>query len=116
MKKHVDFKREWEKTKKQLVQFSKEAAVLAKKGEDEIVKFSKKGKLQLDSTAIGLKMERMYYLIGKEYAKLKSPSNPTVKLKKLVDQIRKLEKEKSSLKGKIKRSSKVKSKRTKKAK
>jgi len=107
MKKHIDFKKEWEKTKKELTRFSKEAVKLAKMGEDEIIKFSHKGKLHLDSTAIGLKMERLYYFVGKEYTKLKSPTRPSAKLRKLIEQIKNLEKEQRSLKGKIKKTGKT---------
>lgn len=103
MKEHLDLKREWEKTKKQLQKFSQEAIVLAKKGEDEIVKFSHKGKLQLDSTAIGLKIEHLYYLVGKEYFRSRELQGPSSELKRLVGQIKKLEKEQRSVKVKIRR-------------
>ena len=35
MSSNFDYKKEWEKTKKQLIKFGKEASVLAKKGEEE---------------------------------------------------------------------------------
>jgi len=60
-----DFKGEWEKTRVQLAKFSKEAAKVAKRGEEELIKFSRQGKLHVDSTAMSLRREKLYYLIGK---------------------------------------------------
>jgi len=105
MKTNFDFSKEWEKTKQKLEVLSKEAVVLAKKGEEELVKFSKKGKLRLDSAAIGLKIEQLYYLIGKEYVKTKNSEKTSAALQSLVSQIIKLENEQRALKGRIKRSS-----------
>jgi len=48
MPRQYDFKKEWEKTRAQLVKFSKEAVNVAKKGEKELVAFSRKSKLQID--------------------------------------------------------------------
>jgi len=102
MSNQFDLKKEWEKTKTQLQKFSEEAVVLAKKGEEELIKFSKKGKLHLDSTAIGLKIERLYYVIGKEYVKGCRSSQPSsAQLEKLIKEITKLEKEHKLLQGKI---------------
>ena len=69
-KKQYDFKKEWEKTKEQLVKFSKEAAIVAKKGEEELIKFSHRSKLHVDSTTASLKKEHLYYQIGKEFSKI----------------------------------------------
>ena len=91
MKRNFDFSKEWQRTKKQLEIFSKEAIVMAKKGEDELVKFSKKGKFHLDSTAISLKIEQLYYMIGKEYVKSSRSNTSSSKLKSLNSQIKKLE-------------------------
>jgi len=93
MDKNFDFKEEWERTKAQLTKLSKEVVVLAKKGEKEIIKFSQKGKRHFDSTALSLKIERAYYLIGKEYAHIKNPIKPSVKLSKLVDEVKQFEKQ-----------------------
>ena len=68
-----DFKKEWEKTRNQLVKFSKEATKVAQKGEKELIAFSRKSKLHVDSTAISLKKEHLYYLVGKEYIKSDTP-------------------------------------------
>jgi len=55
MPKQYDFKKEWEKTRDQLTKFSKEAVAVAKKGEKELVKFSRQSKLHVDATSISLK-------------------------------------------------------------
>jgi len=97
-----DFKKEWEKTKDQLIKISKEAAIIAKKGEEELVKFSQKGKMRMDATAAGLKKEQLYYLIGKEYVKVKEPGKQSAQLKKLVEEMGKIEKEQRLLQKKLK--------------
>ena len=96
-----DFKKEWEKTRNQLAKFSKEAVKVAKKGEKELVEFSRKGKLHVDTTAISLKKEHLYYLIGKEYAKDKASAQPTAKLTKLLNELKKADREQRVLKRKI---------------
>ncbi len=102
MPKEHDFKKDWERTKKQLNQFGKEALVLAKKGEQEFVKFSHRGKLHLDSTTIDLKREQLYYLIGKEYVKASAPAQPTAVLTKLLDEVARLDKEQKVVRGELK--------------
>ena len=97
-----DFKKEWEKTKKQLMKFSQEAANIAKKGEQEILEFSRKGKLFIDSKAISLKKDTLYKQIGEAYVRLKDPLKPTAKLKRLVDEVKKIDKEERSLKKQLK--------------
>ena len=92
-----DLKREWEKTRKQLKKFSQEAIDLAQKGEKELIKLSHKSKLHIDSTAITLKKDRLYFLIGKEYTKMKNPSSQTPELKKLMAEYKSLIKEENSL-------------------
>jgi hypothetical protein len=97
-----DFKKEWEKTRDQLAKFSKEAAKVAKKGEQELVKFSRRSKLHIDATAISLKKEHLYYLIGKEYTKENTPAEPTPKLAKLINELKKADKEQQTLNRKLK--------------
>lgn len=96
-----DFKKEWEKTRDQLAKFSKEAVEIAKKKEKELVEFSRKSKLHVDSTAISLKKEHLYYLIGKEYANAKVSAQPTPKLTKLMNELKKADKEQRVLRRKI---------------
>jgi len=106
MSSNYDFKKEWEETKNKFVKFSKEAADIAKKGEVELIKISRKSKLHIDSTAISLKKEKLYYLIGKEYAKAKNPANPSARLTKLVEELKQAEKEQKVLKSKFKKAEK----------
>jgi len=105
-----DFRKEWEKTKKQFFKLSKDAEKIALKGKKEVVRFSHTGKLHLDSTAAIFKKEHLYHLIGKEYANLKDHSKSTSKLKKLVKELHKVEKEQRILKKSIKSQSKTEAK------
>lgn len=93
MKSKYDFKKEWERIRKELVRVSKEAVVLAKKGEEEIVKISKKGKIHLDKGALMMNKEKLYYLIGKEYVNAKFPSQITPNLRKLIEDFNQNEKD-----------------------
>jgi len=106
MKRNYDFKSEWEKTRKQLAKFSKEAGIVAKKGERELIKFSRKSKLYVDATATNLKKEKLYYMIGKEYANAQDPEKTTPKLVKLIAELEKINKEHLALKRKLKTSKK----------
>ena len=107
MAKKYDFKKEWPRIKKELVRVSKEAMVLAKKGEEQLVKVTKRGKLHVDDAALGLKMEHIYLQVGKEYVKSKCAETKTPKLKKLLNDLAKIEKEKQALGKKIKAGSKA---------
>ncbi|MFH1790852.1 MAG: hypothetical protein ABH885_02575 [Candidatus Omnitrophota bacterium] len=57
-----------EQLKVNLQRISKDAGILAKKGEKELVKASKIGKLQLDITGLNLQKEKLYYELGKKMA------------------------------------------------
>ena len=98
-----NFKKEWEKTKKQLKQLSADALELAQKGEKELIKISRKSKWHIDSTAITLKRDRLYFLIGKAYAKIKKNSVRTKELDRLMKELQTLEKEEKDLQKKMKR-------------
>jgi len=97
-----DFKKEWEKTKIQLTKFGKEAARVAKKGEKELMKFSRQSKLHVDATAVSLKKEKLYYMIGKEYMQSKDLEKETPKLAKLVIELNKANKIQLAIKRKLK--------------
>src|SRR3989338_2610164 len=97
-----DFQKEWPKIKKQLLDFSRQAGQVVKKGEKEFVRLSHRGKLHLDATALGLKKEHLYHLIGQEYVRAKYSSTPTPKLKQLIAEFETIEKEKKSLGRQIK--------------
>jgi hypothetical protein len=98
-----DFQKEWPKIRKQLQDIGREAAKLAHKGEEELVKISKKGKMRLDATSINLKREKLYYELGKTYAKEGFPGAGSPALKKIVGEIEKLESQSRSLKRKLKK-------------
>ena len=97
-----NFKKEWPKIKKQLLDFSQQAVHMAKKGEKEFVRLSHRGKLHLDSTALSLKREHLYHLIGQEYVRAKCPAKPTAKLKQLIEEVDQIEKEQKALGRQIK--------------
>lgn len=102
MLKQYDFRKEWEKTRIQLAKFSKEAVIIAKKGEKEFIEFSRKSKLHVNATSISLKKEHLYYLIGKEYVKEDDTEKPTAKLTKLVNEFKKADRDQQALKRKLK--------------
>lgn len=99
-KKH-DFQQDWGKAREQIAHLGKEAMVLAKQGEKELVKFSRRSKLQLDSTAMDLKREQLYYLIGKEYVRANAPEKPTEALSKFLGETEKINKEQEKLRVKL---------------
>ena len=97
-----NFKKEWPKIKKQLLDFSQQAVQMAKKGEKEFLRISHRGKLHINSTALTLKKEHLYHLIGQEYVRAKCPSAPTAKLKQLLEEFSKIEKDQKTLDRQIK--------------
>jgi len=97
-----DFKKDWPKIKKDLARLSQEALTLAKKGEEQLVKLSHKGKLQLDAAALGLKKEHLYHLVGKEYFKSKCACPKSPKMQQLLNDLHSIDKEQKELKKKIK--------------
>ena len=100
--KKSDFKEEWPKLKQQLLDFSQQAVKMAKKGEKEFIRLSRRGRIHLDSTALRLKSEHLYHLIGQEYVRAKCPSKPTLKLKQLIEEVNQIEKEQKNLSRQIK--------------
>ena len=92
-----DFKKEWPRIKKELTKVSQEALALAKKGEKELVRVSHLGRLHVDSTAVRLKKEHLYHLIGKEYVRARCPGTKTPRLKELVEELRALEQDSRKL-------------------
>jgi hypothetical protein len=96
------FQKDWPKIKKQLLDFSQQAVQMAKKGEKEFIRLSNRGKLHINSTALTLKKEHLYHLIGQEYIRAKCPATPTAKLKQLVEEIGKIDKDQKTLDRQIK--------------
>ena len=97
-----DFKQDWTKIKEQLLDFSQQAIDMAKKGEEQIVKFSQKGRLHLSSATLKLKKEQVLHLVGQEYIRAKCPAAPTPKLKRLIDELNKIDQERKILAKQIK--------------
>ena len=91
-----------EKAKQQWKKFSKEAIEWAKKSEEEIMKLSSRGKLHVDMTAAGLKLERLCYLIGKEYVSTAGSGKRTAKLTQLLGQYKSFAREQISVQPKLK--------------
>lgn len=103
MKKEPDFQKNWEQLRKQLVHYSEEAMDLAKRGEKEIVRLSKEGRLRFDATTLNMKKEQLCYLIGKEYVKAKYPATPTARMKDLIEELKEVSKKQGQLKRKMTR-------------
>src|SRR3989338_7180217 len=97
MNNQEEIKKEWQKTKEHWLKFSREAVKIAKLGEKELVRLSLQGRLHLDATAINLKKDKLYYLIGKEYVKLKNPAESSEGLRKYVAELRRVHKHQRSL-------------------
>jgi len=102
MASQYDFKKEWMKTREQLSKLSKEAFAVVKKGEKELVELSRKGKIHVDTTALTLKKEHLYYMIGKEYATIQGTDKSTAKLTKLVSELKKANSQQLVLKRRLK--------------
>ncbi len=64
-------------------------------------KLSKHSSLHFDATALKLRLERLYYLIGKEYVKTRHGKEPTISLSKLLKEVETIETEIHSIKSKI---------------
>lgn len=92
---------EWQKTKEQLVEISRKALLLAKTSERELKKLSHHGSLHFDTTALKLRMERLYYLIGKEYVNSRHHPNSQSNLPKLMKELEAIEGELRQLKEKM---------------
>jgi hypothetical protein len=97
-----DFKQEWKKRRDQLSKLSKEALQVAKKGEKEFFELSRKTKIHVDSTALTLKKEHLYYLIGKEYVNTQGTDKSTSKLMKFVSELKKANRQQLALKRRLK--------------
>jgi hypothetical protein len=89
----IDFKKEWEKARNQLQDFSRDLAKLAKQGEKEVQRLSEQSRMHVDTTALIFQKERLYYLIGKEYSSLKNSTKPSAKLKELLSELKEANKQ-----------------------
>ena len=102
MKESFDFKKEWPRIKQQLTELSGEALELAKKGEEELTRFSRQSKIYVDITTLNLKQEHLYRQIGKEYVKARCPGLQPEKLKQLLTELAQVRKMERALKQQMK--------------
>ncbi len=101
-KKGVDFQKEWQSISKLLNQYGNETMKVVKRGEKELIRLSKEGKLRIDAAGVNVKLEQLTYQIGREYIKSRFPGKKTAKLTKLVKDYKDALKEKKALDSKIK--------------
>jgi hypothetical protein len=89
-----DFHKEMEKVMAQLQsswqKISKNAGELAKKGEHELVRASKVGKLQVEVVGLNLEKEKIYYEMGKKVAK-DGGADVAASVKPFLDKIKKID-------------------------
>ncbi len=88
----------WPKTKKQLDRVAKDAMVLAKKSEKQLIELSEKGKIQFELTMLQVKKEQLFYKIGKAVAKNLKRMKKTVTLAKLDKELKSINSQISSCK------------------
>lgn len=106
-KKKIDIQKEaakiWEQAKKSLKELGQSTVTLAQKGEKEVVKASKIGKLQLDVVSLSLKKENVFRQVGKKIcdAHVKKTDLQSVKLTALLSQFDKLNNQIKSKKSQI---------------
>ncbi|MFC1699631.1 hypothetical protein ACFL1I_06730 [Candidatus Omnitrophota bacterium] len=106
-KSKIDIQKEvakiWQEAKENLKELGQKTMTLAQKGEKEVVRASKIGKLQLDVVSLNLKKENGFRQVGKKAAEMhakKDGINPD-KLSSLFNQIDKLDQQIRSKKAKI---------------
>ena len=108
-KKKVDVQKEvakiWQQAKKNLKELGQKTMKLAQKGEEEVVRASKIGKLQLDIVGINLKKENIFRQAGKKVyeAHFKKGEIKPAKLTSLFNQTDKLSQQIKAKKAKISR-------------
>jgi len=109
VKKKVDISEEaakiWQQAKENLKELGQKTMNLAQKGEKEVVRASKVGKLQLDIVSINLKKENIFRLAGKRAHEMHSKKRhiESAKLASLFSQIDKLNQQIKATKAKIAR-------------
>jgi len=75
-----------------LQKLSKDAGVFAKKGEKELVRASKIGKIQLDIMGLNVQKEKIYYDMGKKIASIRGKNgDANAILKSYSQKLRKIE-------------------------
>jgi len=87
---HNEMSKLMDQVKEKMHKFGKDASVLAKKGEKEIVKASQIGKLELDIMGLNIHKEKLYYDMGKKIAELKG-EGLTDAVKPFIKELEKIE-------------------------
>ncbi len=78
--------------KEKFRKFGREVSILAKKSEKEIIKASKKGRIQVDIISLNMQKEKVYYDIGKKVSSLNAKKKLNIsELEPYWDKIRKIE-------------------------
>lgn len=101
-----DIKKLFESTKKKLQQLGKETSTWIKKGEVELSRISKIGKLELDIVNLNMKKEKLYRDIGKRVVEQglgeeiddSAIKNMSIKAKAIINESKKKQREISKIK------------------
>ncbi|TRZ48970.1 MAG: hypothetical protein D4S01_09440 [Dehalococcoidia bacterium] len=107
MKKKIDIQKEvakiWQEAKYNLKELGQKTMLLAQRGEKEVVRASKTGKLQLDIVSLNLKKENIFRQAGKKVYEMHSKKGEiaSAKLSSLFNQADKLNQEIKAKKAKI---------------
>jgi len=91
-----DFHKEMNKVMNELKanfkRFGKDATIIARKGEKEIVKASKIGRVQLDIMSLNVQKEKIYYEMGKRIASIRKEKEKIKELiKPYLEKLRRIE-------------------------
>ena len=114
MVKKNDMSKAFDKYGPALKKFSEEVGVVAKKGEEGVIKMSKMLKIQLDMLGVSLQKEKLYYELGKKVASSRSKKEGSESVAKpLLQKLRKIETDVRSKKREISGIKKVESSRKK---
>lgn len=107
VKKKVDIQKEvakiWQEAKDNLKELGQKTMALAQRGEKEVVRASKTGKLQLDIVSLNLKKENIFRQAGKKAYEMHSKKGEitSAKLSSLFSQVDKLNQQVKAKKTKI---------------
>ena len=92
-KDQVDFQKVWEDAKEEALRLSKDIGLWVKKGEKEIVKLSGQAKVNYEIMRLKVNKEQLLHSIGKGYYASQIGKKTSIKLDKLVDNIKKIDKQ-----------------------
>ena len=92
-KKQLDFQKAWDETKKEAARLSKDISLWAKKGEKELVKLSGQAKIGFDIMGLKVKKEQLLHSLGRGYYETQIGKKMNVSLKKMVDEVKAIDKQ-----------------------